>query len=173
MSVKSELKEKVACLKKISIFKDLVENSKAMREIASLFKTVHFSAGENVIEEKIHGHSIYIIKDGSVEVIKKTLHGDSYVVVDLSADMNIFFGEVGLLNPDERSATVRCKTDCEFYKLEREQFLEFGDKNPRIGLVITREISSIVCKRLRKANNDILTLFDALVEEVGLSEGIE
>jgi hypothetical protein len=55
--------------------------------------------------------------------------------------------------------------------LERDKLIDYGNKNPRIGLIITRELSRILCKRLRKANTDILTLFEALVEEVEISGG--
>jgi CRP-like cAMP-binding protein len=86
--------------------------------------------------------------------------------------MHVFFGEVGLIDKDKRSATVVCKTDCEFYVLSRENFLALGARSPSIGLIITRELTKIVCQRLRKANNDIITLFDALVEEVAQSGGV-
>ena len=95
------------------------------------------------------------------------------MVTELSADMNIFFGEVALLDPDDRSATVRCKTDCEFFVLTRDKFVTYGDEHPKTGLLITREISKILCQRLRKSSADIVTLFDALVEEVEKSGGIQ
>lgn len=172
MKDNKKLKEKIECLKEISLFKEIVDNQQAMQEVAELFETIAFSKGDAVVKEKIQGNSIFVIKSGTVEIVKQTMQGDKYVVTELSAEMNIFFGEVGLLDPDERSATVQCKTDCEFYMLEREKFLDYGNKNPLIGLIITRELSRILCKRLRKANNDILTLFDALVEEVEISGGI-
>ena len=105
-------------------------------------------------------------------MIKKTRPGDPYSVAELSADMNIFFGEMALLDQEKRSATVVCKRNCEFYVLNREDFIFLGNRHPSIGLVITRELSKIVCKRLRKANTDIIVLFDALVEEVTESGGM-
>ena len=172
MKSEQELNEKIKCLKKISLFKEIVDDTEAMHAVAELFETVSYSQGDTVVREKVQGNSVFVIKSGTVEIVKQTMQGDKYVVTELSADMNIFFGEVGLLDPDVRSATVQCKTDCEFYMLERERFLNYGNKNPRIGLIITRELSRILCKRLRKANNDIMTLFDALVEEVEISGGI-
>jgi CRP-like cAMP-binding protein len=94
-------------------------------------------------------------------------------VTALSAAMNIFFGEVALLDPDKRSATVTCVSDCSFYLITREKFLALGERNPRLALSITRELSRIICNRLRKANADIITLFGALVEEVAESGGLE
>lgn len=173
MGLSRELKEKVDRLKKISLFHKIAEDEHVITDIARLFKIVSYPKGHDVIREKEkQGVSLYIIKSGTVKIIKKTALGDPYVVATLSAEMNIFFGEIALLDPDERSATVRCKTNCEFYVLDRDQFINYGDENPKIGLLITRELSRILCRRLRKSNNDIVTLFDALVEEVEKSGGL-
>ena len=168
-----DLEERIEGLRKISIFKEIADDRKAMGEVAKLFTTVSFRKGENAFEEKEYGDSIFIIKSGIVEVIKKTMQGDPYVVTELSADMNIFFGEVALLDPAERSATVHCKTDCEFFVLKKDKFIKYGNENPKTGLLVTREISKILCQRLRKSSADIVTLFDALVEEVEKSGGIQ
>lgn len=174
MATDNDVHEKIERLKKISLFKEVADNKEAMEEIACLFKTAAYSSGDTVIEEgDSNGDSLFIIKTGTVEIIKKTMQGDPYVVATLSAQDNIFFGEIALLDKDERSATVKCKTDCEFYILDRSHFLDYGNKHPTVGLVITRELSHILCKRLRKSNIDIITLFDALVEEVERSGGLQ
>ncbi|MBD3393868.1 MAG: cyclic nucleotide-binding domain-containing protein [Chitinivibrionales bacterium] len=115
---------------------------------------------------------LYVIKSGTVEIVKKTMQGDPYTVTELRADMNIFFGEMALLDSDKRSASVTCKTDCDFYVLKREDFLKLGEINSRASLAITRELCRILCRRLRKMNSDVITLFDALVGEVEESGGI-
>lgn len=173
MSNSGKIKNIINRLKAISIFSSISGDDSSLEKIAVILETVSISAGEKVITEgEENGDSLFIISKGVVEILKKTRHGDEYVVTELNADMNIFFGELALLDPDKRSATVRCKNSCEFYKLTRDDFLKFGDENPKIGLAITRELSKIVCKRNRKSNTDILTLFDALVEEVEISGGI-
>ncbi len=173
MNSNQEMKEKIESLKKISLLMDIADDPSAIETIGQLFQTVSFTKGSDVLEEGVHGDSIYIIKSGTVQVIKKTMRGDPYVVTELTADMNIFFGEVALLDPEKRSATVRCKTDCEFYVLSKEQFVKYGDEYPRYGLLITRELSRILCQRLRKSSSDIVTLFDALVGEVEKSGGLQ
>lgn len=167
-----ELEERIERLKNISLFKDIAGDNDAIEQIASLFEKVTYNKGSSVVKEGEDGNELYIIKSGVVEVVKTTFHGEPYTVVELSGEMNIFFGEVALLDPDKRSASVICKTDCEFYVLARDKFVKFGNENPYVGLIVTRELSTILCKRLRKANTDIITLFDALVEEVGESGGI-
>ena len=172
MLEEKHIKERIDKLKKLSIFDGIKDNHDSLKNIAEILQVEKYSSSQSVISEGADGNSLYIIKFGTVEILKKTKHGDEYVVTELSADMNIFFGELALIDPDKRSATVRCKTDSEFYKLTRDNFIKFGDQNPVAGLAITREISKILCQRNRKSNIDILTLFDALVEEVEISGGI-
>lgn len=176
MTTDTDLSGKIELLKQISLFEKLVGDPMALEELARLFTTVSYPQGHAVIvegSESQENEALYIIKTGTVEVIKKTRPGDPYKVAELSADMNIFFGELALLDREKRSATVVCKTDCVFYVLSRKDFLALGDRFPATGLIITREISKIICQRLRKANNDVITLFDALVEEVAQSGGVE
>jgi CRP-like cAMP-binding protein len=167
MIPEEELQQRLSRLQRISLFRDIAQDTAAMQQIAELFRTIKLRSGQTALREGEEGDELYIISHGTVEIVKKTSAGDPYTVVELSDDMNIFFGEVALLDPDRRSASVLCKTDCEFYVLEREQFERYGDANPTQGLLITRELSRILCRRLRKANGDIITLFDALVGEVG------
>jgi hypothetical protein len=54
--------------------------------------------------------------------------------------------------------------------VKKDDFVALGNKNPLIGLYITREIDKIISKRLRKASSDIITLFSALVTEIESSD---
>ena len=172
MSNPAELNELIGRLANISLFKEICADRSAMEKIAALFKTVSRPEGTKVLVEGDEGDDLFVIKSGLVEIEKRTRQGDSYTGVQLSADQNAFFGEMALLDNDKRSATVVCVRPCEFYTLSRNDFLKLGESNSAIGLVITRQISRIVCQRLRKANTDVITLFDALVGELAESEGL-
>ncbi|MBD3392187.1 MAG: cyclic nucleotide-binding domain-containing protein [Chitinivibrionales bacterium] len=172
MTRDTERSEKIERLKRISLFGELAADDNAMGQIADLFGVVSLAAGRNVIQEGQEGDELYVIKSGTVDIVKKTMQGDPYTVTALSADMNVFFGEMALLDSDKRSATVSCKTDCAFYVLKRADFLKLGEVNCAASLVITRELCRILCGRLRKMNADVITLFDALVGEVEESGGI-
>jgi CRP-like cAMP-binding protein len=156
----------------VSLFQSFRDDADALAQIASLFTTLRCEAGSSVITEGEAGDAMYIIKSGTVEIVKKTMQGDPYTVAELTSDKNMFFGEMALIDQDRRSAGVVCKSTCEFYVLTREQFLTLGDGHPAIGLALTRELAKIICNRLRKANGDIITLFDALVGEVVESGGL-
>jgi molybdopterin-guanine dinucleotide biosynthesis protein A len=48
----------------------------------------------------------------------------------------------------------------------RRKFTEFGENEPLVALMITRQIAQILAKRLQKTNQDVVTLFSALVSEI-------
>ena len=164
--------EKIEHLKKIALFHHLSNDPDALQKFASLFIEQRLGSGSIIFSESDqYGDSLYIIKAGTVEIVKRTAAKDSYTVAKLSD--NVFFGEMALVDPDVRSATVRCVSDCQFYILKRRDFLEFGNAFPVHGLHITRELARIVCQRLRKSNQDVIYLFDALVQEVEESGGLQ
>jgi CRP-like cAMP-binding protein len=173
MATRDLLQETIDKFRRVSLFQAFSDQADALSHIARLFTTIRCEAECAVVTEGQTGDAMYIVKSGTVEIVKKTKQGDPYTVAELSSDKNMFFGEMALIDQDRRSASVLCKTACEFYVLTREDFLGLGDAHPAIGLALTRELAKIVCNRLRKANSDVITLFDALVGEVAESGGME
>jgi len=57
---------------------------------------------------------------------------------------------------EEARASI-ASTDCELLVMRKNKFLELGDKNTRVGLSVTRNISHILGQRLRRANQDLAT----------------
>ncbi len=172
MSESASLEDKANRLRNIRLFHELRDDTHALRVIGELFRTVHIRSGQKVFVEGEPGDSLFVVNAGKLRIEKRTIRGEPYTVTELSAETNVFFGEVALLDSDQRSATVTCLTDCELFCLSRDDFVRLGDQNPAIGLSIMRELSRIVCRHLRKANGDIITLFDALVVEMEESGGI-
>jgi CRP-like cAMP-binding protein len=103
---------------------------------------------------------------GRVAIRRQTRAGDDYTVVNLRAEDNVFFGEMALIDDDTRSATIVAAEDSEFLIVTKEDFVRLGESHPQIVLPITREIGKILASRLRKTTGDMLTIFDALVNEL-------
>lgn len=78
----------------------------------------------------------------------------------------IYVGELALIDNDMRSASVVAKSECQCLVINRKDFIRFGDKNPEIGLSVTRAIATQISSRLRKSTSDVITLFSALVDEI-------
>ncbi len=165
--------ENLARLSNIVLFKDFKDNIEVLKKIEGLFTEMKVKKGEVIIKEGDEGDELYIIKSGAVRILKNTLQNEAYTVVNLNVDQNVFFGEIGLLLNDKRSATVTAEVDSTFMVTNRRKFLTFGEKEPYIALLITRQVAQMLSIRLTKSNQDVVTLFSALVDEIEGSGRLE
>lgn len=154
-------------LKEVSFFKMFASDNAMMNKIASMCTQKHFTKGKTIIKEGESGDELYVILKGKIEILKKTLQKEAYTVNTMDADRGgVYVGELALIDNDSRSATVIANTDCDCLVISRDDFLRYGNQNPVAGLEITRMIASQLSKRLRKSNEDVITLFSALVDEI-------
>jgi len=154
-------------LKQIPLFEEIKDNQDFMQQLQDVCKTRHYKANETIIKEGEVGSEMFVVLEGAVEILKRTRAGDSYTVVKLRALDNVFFGELALIDDDRRSATVVADKDSDFLVISKDAFLKLGDSNPSIGLPITRALAKKLAAMLRKTTSDMLTIFDALVNEIG------
>jgi CRP-like cAMP-binding protein len=169
MSSNSILNDEVILkrLKEVSFFQMYADNDDVISKIAQICTKKIFKKGNYLIKEGDYGDTLYIILSGEIEILKKTLQNEKYTVTSLYAEMGgLSVGELALIDNDQRSATVYATTDCECLVITRNDFIKFGDENPKIGLNITRVIASQLSSKLRKSTSDVITLFSALVEEI-------
>ncbi|HET7745976.1 MAG TPA: cyclic nucleotide-binding domain-containing protein [Vicinamibacteria bacterium] len=136
----------------------------ALDDLGSACTLQRVAAGTTVLKEGDEGDAMYVIRKGRVRVEKRTPYQDHFTVTFL--EDGAFFGELALLDRDQRSATVVAETDAEFVIVQRDCFLQFGDRHPPAGLAVTRRIARNLAERLRRTNRDVVTLFSALVHEI-------
>lgn len=173
-SPKEKEKEKViidhedvrARIKQIPIFQEIKDDERAIDQIANICDAVQIEKDKTIIEEGSLGSEMYILHSGEVEIRKITRAGDQYTVVQLHANLNVFFGELALIDNDRRSASVTAKTDSTVLKISKKDFGALGIESPHIALPIIVSIARILGGRLRKTTTDMLTIFDALVQEL-------
>ena len=163
MELEQEILEK---LKQIPLFGDIRDNEEYMSEFLSICGQKEVPQGQIIIKEGERGSQMFVMLKGRVEIQRQTRAGDDYTVVKLRAEDNVFFGEMALIDDDTRSATIVATEDSEFLVISKEDFLRLGTVHPQIALPITREIAKILASRLRKTTGDMLTIFDALVNEL-------
>jgi CRP/FNR family transcriptional regulator, cyclic AMP receptor protein len=149
-----------AALAASPLFQDVARDPAVLEGLAAICRVRRARAGEVVIAEATSGDELYVIREGRVRTEKRTPSRDPYTV--RFQERGDVFGEMSLLDPDIRSATVIAETDCEFVVVDRERFLAFGDRHPAAGLLLTRRLA----ERLRRVNEDVVTLFSALVQEI-------
>ena len=156
--------DQIDWLGRVLLFQDL--DIKALKELSQLMEWKRFSQGVSIIKEGEDGHEAYFLISGSLKVIKSTASGESFPVALLHAMDHPFFGEAALLQSDERSATIISETDCDCLVLKKSNFDSFAAQHPEWALPIVLKIARVIVGRLRKANNDVVLLYHALMNEV-------
>ncbi len=159
-------KDLITRLKDFSLFEDIADDDEKMEKVVSILTPQTIKAGEYIFKQGDHGKELFILISGAVRVCKNTVQKEEYTIVDLKAEYNVFFGEIALMDSDERSASIKVLEDCEVLVMEKDGFIRLGNDYPEIGLPITRIIVKRICGNLRNVNNDVILLFDALVNEI-------
>ncbi|MBP7459733.1 MAG: cyclic nucleotide-binding domain-containing protein [Candidatus Delongbacteria bacterium] len=156
----------VQCLIGMRIFGFMADDLSRLERILPLLNLRHYRSGETVIEEGAVGDSLFIVLSGRVRIVKHTSDQDAYTVIILEEKDHGFFGEICLLQNSRRTASVVCEEDSSFLELRRRDFEQLCHIDPYLGMMIYREIAKILAERLRKTDEDVITLFNALVSEV-------
>ena len=116
-------------------------------DIASIVTEVPVRAGEQVFAHGEVGTCMYVIYTGAVRV-----HRDEFTFAQLRT--RDFFGELALLDPEPRSASVTALEDGLLLRLDQNTFYEImADR-----VEVTREIIKILCRRLRAQNQQLAAL---------------
>lgn len=153
-------------LKSLPLLESLNNNVEVLKKITEIIYIKSVKAGEAIIREEEEGSTFYVLYNGKVEITKKTRHNDSFTIDILSAEKNTCFGELALIDDELRSATVVAINDVTLLSIDKNDFQTMGDNNPKIGLEVTRVLSKIMAQRMRKSTQDMVTIFDALINEV-------
>jgi CRP/FNR family cyclic AMP-dependent transcriptional regulator len=131
---------------------------------------VTFSEGEVIMREEEEGDTLYIILEGTVEVVKSLVRGEgdeeedrqNKVFTRLDASGHAVFGEMALLETMRRTATIHTVTKCRFYEIKKDDFLSLAEADHELGFRIMLNLARIVSARLRKADEDTIKLTTAL-----------
>lgn len=107
-------------LRKYNYFSGFSDN--ALEMLADRIAEVTFPAGSEVIKEGTVGSSFYFVKEGNLEVTKKTKSGQDAKLSIVGSDQGI--GEMALLTGSIRSSSVRAITDAVLYELSKADFEE-------------------------------------------------
>lgn len=130
--------EKVLFLKGIDLFSALVGEDLA--EIALITEEVTRDAAESVVVEGEPGDALYFVVEGRVRV-----HKGTRTLAELGA--REVFGEMALLDPAPRSASVSALTDVTLLTIGRDDFDDIMHDRPEVPIGVMK----VLVRRLREA----------------------
>lgn len=153
-------------LRNIPIFSGLADNPESLERVAAKLRKQNHATGSAIISEGDDGDTLFILNRGHVRILRNTLSGEAFALVNLDADQNIFFGEVALIDHDVRSATVLAVSDCETLTLSRKDYLALCEEDPVAGFRITFQLALRLSATMRKSSRDMITMYQALIDEI-------
>lgn len=153
------------------LFRGLADQQ--LNQIIQAGKQVKVPPGTVIIHEGELSDSLFILTDGSVEVTKnlgrsigiQMDESKQKTLVRLSAPQ--FFGEMGLLEECERSATITAATHCEILEFRKSDFDRVTEEDLQLGFHLARNIAMVISSRLRNTDKDVLKLTLALSLALG------
>ncbi len=131
--------EKVITLKAVEMFARTAED--VLADVAVLAEEVRFKAGEAIFAKGDAGESLFVIVSGEVKI-----HDGDLDIKRLTSKS--VFGELAVLDPEPRSASVTAVSDTHLLRLDREAFLELMAGN----MEVVRGVLSVLCDRIREKN---------------------
>ena len=136
-----EVNRKLELLRKINLFESLSYSE--LVKVLNIVQIDRKSQGDIIIREGDAGDKLYIIVNGSVDVMK-----DEVYLTSLQRGGH--FGEMALIDNDLRSATVRAREDCDLLLIERNDFYPLLKAEPHLSVKILLSFVGVLSSRLRE-----------------------
>jgi uncharacterized membrane protein len=127
----------------IALFESLTDEDLALLSKRLIAKD--YVAGDTIFNQGDDGSSLFIIEQGAVEIS----YGEGKARVCLATLFpGQYFGELSLFDGAPRSATATAVKDSHLIRLDRDDMVDFVNKNPAAALRIIAEMS----ERMRQTN---------------------
>jgi CRP/FNR family transcriptional regulator, cyclic AMP receptor protein len=124
--------------------------------LVSMLVERRFDAGKTVVAEEEPGRSMFIVHSGKLVVSKQ---GDSGRVLRMAGlEAGDFFGEMTLIEMQNRSATVVAESSTVLYELTARNLYTCYKVDIHAYVMVLQNINRELCRRLRRADNRIAEL---------------
>jgi uncharacterized membrane protein len=142
-TVRTRTRRREELLANIPLFESLTPED--LLSLARRLENAEFGEGEVIFRQGDEGSSLFIIEDGAVEIS----YGDGKAKVLLAHLFpGQYFGELSVFDGAPRSATATTTRLSRMVRLDRDDLVDFVNKNPAASLRIIAEMS----ERLRQTN---------------------
>ncbi len=157
--------------KSIPIFDGLSDEE--LSHVREIFIEVAVRSGTDIISEGEEGDEMFILIDGKVKISKAMLiKGMSLPLTEVKNPRKVLanldntnfpvFGEIALIDNDQRSATVTVIEDSDFLITNRDKFFGLIQKHPVTGNKLLLKIGKRLSATVRRNNGELVKLTTAL-----------
>ncbi|GEM_PF-1771609 len=131
--------ERLILLKTVDLFRETPDA--VLSHIAAALEEVHLAAGTRIIEKGELGNCLYIITEGRVRVY------DGEITLSVLSERDVV-GELALLDPEPRSASVMALEETTLLRLDYDAFYDLMVDN----IEIARGAIATLCRKIRNQN---------------------
>jgi CRP-like cAMP-binding protein len=132
-------------LRSLTIFRDL--DKKELEIIQKHIFEQNVKKDSMLFMEDMPGEFLYIIMSGRVDIIKETIDKEKIVLASMGA--NEIIGEMSLIDSQPRSATGVTSEDSVLLVINKQNFDEMLQSDPRIAAKLLIGLLKTVSGRLR------------------------
>lgn len=119
--------------------------------LMSMLVECRFEAGATVVAEGEPGRSMFIVRSGRLAVSKRATSGS---VIPISIlERGDFFGEMTLIEMQNRSATVVAENSTVLYELTAQKLYACYKADIHAYVIVLQNINRELCRRLRRADD--------------------
>jgi CRP-like cAMP-binding protein len=124
--------------------------------LVSMLVERRFDVGATVVAEGEPGRSMFVVHTGALVVSKLGKSGDLIRMSGL--EPGDFFGEMTLIEMQNRSATVVAQSATVLYELTARNLYACYKTDIHAYVIVIQNINRELCRRLRRADNRIAEL---------------
>ena len=132
--------------------------------LVSMLVERRFDAGATVAAEGEQGRSMFVVRSGELVVSKRGESGRVIRIATLQA--GDFFGEMTLIEMQNRSATVTAESPTVLYELTARNLYTYYKDDIHAYVMVMQNINRELCRRLRRADDRIVELANASLESM-------
>ena len=130
--------------------------------LISMLAERRFDLGAVVVAEGEPGRSMYIVRSGELVASKRAASGHPIQISCLRC--GDFFGEMTLIEMQNRSATVVAETPTVLYELTARNLYDYYKADIHAYVMVVQNINRELCRRLRRDDGRLAELADRLGE---------
>ncbi len=154
--------EKLAIMESTTLFENL--NPEEIDFLARISQLLDFEDEDYLVKEGDRDRSLFIVAKGKVDVVKKDEDGVERHITTLKEGE--FFGEMALIDKDERSASIKANGDVRVLKLSADNLHMFARQYQTGFSMMVINIAKVLSRRLRATNNLLVkSLKSGIIEQ--------
>ena len=139
---------------RIPIFAGLPE--RVIGLLADKLRVVNVVPGAQLLREGEHARSMFVVRDGEMQILKHGKHGAEYKLAVLKAGDCV--GEMSLIDIQPRSATARAVGAATLYVLDLAEIGKLYASDVEAYALLVLNISREISRRLRCADDALVDM---------------